>query len=60
MIKANGEEYVDGQVSSGAYTGSYLALPYVITGKKGAGTRLHPVTLQSFANTQPLSLRYED
>ena len=56
VTEANGLETVSGTVSSGFDTGTALAGQYVITGQTGRGTKLHPVTAQTYTNTQPLTL----
>lgn len=56
VTESNGVENVSGTVTSGFDTGTVLGMQYVITGKKGAGTRLHPIIWQTYTNTQPLTL----
>jgi hypothetical protein len=56
VTESNGLETVSGTVTSGFDTGSAFAMQYVITGKTGRGTALHPVTAQTYTNTQPLTL----
>jgi hypothetical protein len=56
VTESNGLETIQGQVTSGAFNGALVASQYVITGHKGAGTKLHPITQQSFTNTQALNL----
>ena len=56
VTEANGLETVSGSVTSGFDTGSAFATQYVITGQTGRGTALHPVTAQTYTNTQPLTL----
>ena len=56
VTEANGLETVEGQVASGFHVGCMLNMQYLITGHTGAGTRLHPITGQSFANSQPLNI----
>jgi hypothetical protein len=56
VTESNGLETISGSVSSGFDTGAVLSGQYVITGKTGKGTKLHPVTAQTYVNTQPLSL----
>ena len=52
----NGIETVSGTVTSGFDTGTALAMQYVTTGNTGRGTRLKPVTAQTYVNTQSLTL----
>jgi hypothetical protein len=54
--EANGLETVSGTVTSGFDTGTAFAMQYVVTGQTGRGTALHPVTAQTYTNTQPLTL----
>jgi hypothetical protein len=56
VTESNGLENVSGSVTSGAFTGAEIAMQYVITGHKGAGTKLHPITQQTYTNTQSLNL----
>lgn len=56
VTESNGLETVSGSVTSGFDTGSAFAMQYVITGQKGAGTKLHPITAQTYTNTLPLTL----
>ncbi len=56
VTEANGLETVSGSVTSGFDTGTAFAMQYVITGSTGRGTALHPVTAQTYTNTQPLTL----
>jgi hypothetical protein len=56
VTESNGVETVTGTVASGFDTGSALAWQYVITGHKGKGTALKPITSQTYTNTQPLTL----
>jgi hypothetical protein len=56
VTEANGLETVSGSVTSGFDTGTAFAMQYVITGQTGRGTALHPVTAQTYTNTQPLTL----
>jgi hypothetical protein len=56
VTESGGLENISGTVTSGFDTGSALGGQYVITGKTGRGTRLHPVTAQTYTNTQPLTL----
>jgi len=51
-----GLETVSGTVTSGFDTGTAFAMQYVTTGNTGAGSKLHPVTAQTYVNTQPLTL----
>lgn len=51
-----GLETVQGSVTSGFDTGTAFAMQYVTTGNKGTGTKAHPVTSQTYTNTQPLTL----
>lgn len=52
---ANNTLTLGGTTSSGAWTGSYVSDSMLITGHKGAGTKLHRITQQSFVNTTPLT-----
>jgi hypothetical protein len=56
VTESNGLENVSGTVTSGFDTGTAFAMQYVITGSKGSGTRQHPVTSQSYTDTQALTL----
>jgi hypothetical protein len=56
VTESNGLETVSGTVTSGFDTGSAFAMQYVITGSHGSGTKLHPVTSQTYTDTQPLTL----
>ena len=56
VTESNGVENVSGTVTSGFDTGTVMAMQYVITGQTGAGTRLHPITAQTYTNTQSLTL----
>jgi hypothetical protein len=56
VTESNGLETISGAVTSGFDTGTAFALQYVITGKKGSGSALHPVVSQTYTNTQPLTL----
>ena len=56
VTEASGLENVSGSVSSGFDTGTAFAMQYVTTGNKGLGTALHPVTAQTYTNTQSLTL----
>jgi hypothetical protein len=56
VTEANGLETVSGSVSSGFDTGTAFAMQYVITGQTGTGGPLHPVTAQTYTNTQSLTL----
>jgi hypothetical protein len=56
VTEANGLESFYGSVTGGFETGAELAGQYVIIGSKGTGTKLHPVTSQTYTNTQSLTL----
>jgi hypothetical protein len=56
VTESNGTEHVSGTVTSGALTGSPISLAYVTTGNTGTGAKKHPVTAQTFVNTQSLQL----
>ena len=56
VTEANGLENVSGTVTSGFDTGTAFALQYVVTGQTGRGTAAHPVTAETYTNTQPLTL----
>jgi hypothetical protein len=52
----NHQYSVTGTVTSGADTGASLSFGYLTTSQKGTGTKAHPVTMQNFVNTSPLTL----
>lgn len=56
VTEANGVENVSGTVTGGADTGTALAMQYMITHNTGNGTKRHPVTAQTYTNTQSLNL----
>ena len=56
VTEANGLENVSGSVTSGFDTGTAFAMQYVVTGQTGAGGPKHPVTAQTYTNTQSLTL----
>jgi hypothetical protein len=56
VTESNGMENVSGTVTGGADNGTALAMQYVITGDKGSGSKKHPVTRQTYINTQSLTL----
>jgi len=56
VTESNGTELVSGTVTSGALTGFPVRVTYLTTGNTGTGTKKHPVTAQSFVNTQSLQL----
>ncbi len=56
VTESGGLETISGTVTSGFDTGTVLGGQYVVTGHNGAGTKKHPVTKQSYTNTQALSL----
>jgi hypothetical protein len=56
VTESNGIEVISGTITSGFDTGSVMQLQYVVTGKTGRGTVAHPVTAQTYTNTQPLTL----
>jgi hypothetical protein len=56
VTEANGLENVSGSVTSGFDTGTAFAMQYVVTGKTGVGGALHPVTAETYTNTQSLTL----
>jgi hypothetical protein len=56
VTESSGLENVSGSVTSGFDTGTAFAMQYVTTGNKGLGTALHPVTAQTYTNTQSLTL----
>jgi hypothetical protein len=56
VTDSNGMENVSGTVTSGADTGTALAMQYVTTHNTGKGTKKHPVTKQAYINTQSLTL----
>ncbi len=47
---------MSGSVTSGFDTATAFAMQYVITGKTGSAGPLHPVTAQTYTNTQALTL----
>ena len=44
--------------TTGAWEGSFVSSSMLVTGHKGAGTKLHPITQQSFVNTTPLTVQH--
>jgi len=56
VTESSGLETISGEVTSGFDTGTVLGGQYVVTGKTGKGTKQHPVTKQSYTNTQALTL----
>ena len=56
VTEANGLENVSGSVTSGFDTGTAFAMQYVVTGQTGVGGPKHPVTAQTYTNTQSLTL----
>ncbi|HEY3955915.1 MAG TPA: hypothetical protein VGM53_21285 [Streptosporangiaceae bacterium] len=56
VTESNGLETVSGSITSGFDTGSAVAMQYVITGTTGKGIAGHPITSQTYTNTQPLTL----
>ena len=44
--------------TTGAWEGSYVSSSMLVTGHKGAGTKAHPITQQSFVNTVPLTVQH--
>jgi hypothetical protein len=56
VTESNGLENVSGTVASGFDTGTSFAMQYVTTGNTGTGTKAHPVTAQTYTNTQSLTL----
>jgi len=56
VTESGGLENVSGTVSSGFDTGTAFAMQYVTTGNTGTGGPLHPVTAQTYTNTQALTL----
>jgi hypothetical protein len=56
VTESNGLENISGSVTGGAFTGAEMNMQYVITGHKGAGTKLHPITQQTYTNTQSLNV----
>ena len=56
VTEASRTENVSGTVTGGADTGTVLAMQYVTTGSTGNGTKKHPVTAQTFTNSQALTL----
>lgn len=56
VTEASGLENVSGSVTSGFDTGTAFAMQYVVTGKTGVGGPAHPVTAETYTNTQSLTL----
>ena len=56
VTESGGLETISGEVTSGFDTGTVLGGQYVVTGQTGKGTVPHPVTKQSYTNTQALTL----
>jgi hypothetical protein len=56
VTDSSGQETISGSVTGGFDTGTALYAQYAITGKKGAGTKTHPVTSQTYTNTMSLRL----
>ncbi len=56
VTEASGLETVSGSVTSGFDTGTAFAMQYVVTGQTGVGGAKHPVTAQTYTNTQSLTL----
>lgn len=56
VTDSNGVETISGTVTSGAFVQGEVNMQYVITGHKGKGTALKPITSQSYVNSQPLDL----
>jgi hypothetical protein len=56
VTEANGLENVSGSVTSGFDTGAAFAMQHVVTGKTGVGGALHPVSAETYTNTQSLTL----
>jgi hypothetical protein len=56
VTDASGVLTVSGTVTSGFDTGTVLAMQYVTTGNTGSGSAKHPVTKQTYTDTQSLTL----
>jgi hypothetical protein len=56
VSEANGVENISGSVTGGFETSAAVGGQYVIISSKGTGTKLHPVTSQTYTNTQSLTL----
>jgi hypothetical protein len=56
VTESAGLRTISGTVTGGFDTGTELSAQYVITGKKGSGSKKHPVTSQTYTNTQALAL----
>jgi hypothetical protein len=44
--------------TTGAWEGSYVHAGMLVTAHKGAGTKAHPITQQTFVNTVPLTVQH--
>jgi hypothetical protein len=56
VTESGGLETISGQVTSGLDSGGVLGGQYVVTGNTGKGTKKHPVSKQTYTNTQPLTI----
>jgi hypothetical protein len=54
VTDSNGVETISGSVKTGFAVGSEVTMQYVTTGNHGNGTKKHPVTSQTYTNTQAL------
>jgi hypothetical protein len=60
VIESAGIESVYGTITSGGLTGSPIHFAYRTATNTGTGTKKHPVTAQTFVNTQALQLTQND
>lgn len=60
VTESAGIESVYGTITSGAFTGSPIHFAYRTTANTGTGTKKHPVTAQTFVNTQALQLTQDN
>lgn len=56
VSESNGEENIQGEVTSGFETDAVVSMQYVTNGNTGNGTKSKPITAQSYTNTQELAL----
>jgi hypothetical protein len=56
VTESNSVESLTGAITSGAFTGTPIALGYVTTLNTGTSTARHRVTAQQFVNTQALTV----
>ena len=53
VTESGGLETISGEVAGGFDTGTVLGGQYVVTGKTGKGTKLHPVTKRAYTTPRP-------